>query len=344
MLRKIIPLFILAGALTACKETKQDLQGAALTALRGEVRITNKSGTKPVTSAALYTRDAILFPGDIITTGKDGQADLQFSKTVKMRVGPNSSLRIETARVMAEKNFQQIQVRLDGGRVYSKLDKLDAGSRLTVVTPTSVAAVRGTEFLTREENGKSQTLVSNGSVEVADDILSQLTIVEQDQKAEVTADGQVTVKPQTEQDKKECQDLGRDIASITEQGRNDIQSLIQQFEEQKILIQQTMDEQKKSNEEIMKQKKEENKELMQNKREQDRELLREQIQRDRQNMDELKNQMRTDAEAAREANRADQGKITDQGRQDMDQIKQNSPSSSQDKAREELEKLRQGPQ
>ena len=344
MLRKHSLFFVLIlTALAACKE-KQDLQGAVITALRGDVRITNKSGTKTIGSGALYTKDAILFPGDVVATGKDAQADLQFSNTVKMRLGPESSLRIETARIMAEKNFQQIQVRLNNGRVYSQTDKLNSGSRLTVVTPTSVAAVRGTEFVVREEKGKHETLVRNGSVEVADDTLAELTIVEQDQKAEVTESGDISVKPQTDEEKKECADLGRDIASITEQGRNDIQSLIQQFEEQKILIQQTIEEQKKSNAENIEQQKQQNKELMEQKREQDRNLLREQIQKDRQNMEDLKNQMRSEADSARDANRAEQGKITDQGRQDMDQIKQNSPSGSQDKTREELEKLRRGPQ
>jgi len=339
------PIFIILGlaCLAACKE-KQDLQGAAITALRGEVRITNKSGSRKLAPSALYTKDAILFPGDSIETGKDGQADLQFSKTVRLRIGPDSSLRIETARILAGKNFQQIQVRLNGGRVFSQLEKLDAGSRFTVVTPTSVAAVRGTEFLVREQRGKQETLVRNGSVEVADDTLSNLQIVEQDQKAEVSANGEVTVKPQTDSDKKECQDLGADIASITEQGRNDIQSLIEQFQEQKILIQQTLDEQKKSNEEIMQQQKDSNQELMQQKREQDRDLLRDQFQKDRQNMEELQNQMRSDMDASRDANKEEQNKITEQGRQDLDQMKHTSPSTSQDKTREELEKLRRGPQ
>lgn len=343
MLRRIGFAFLILAAAGACKQ-KQDLQGAVITALQGEVRITNKSASrKVITSSALYTKDAILFPGDLVETGKDGHADLQFSASVKMRVGPDSSLRIETARILSGKNFEQVQVRLNSGKLFTQSGKLDAASRITVVTPTTVAAVRGTEFVVREEKNKHETLVREGSVEVADDLLSNLVIAEGDQKAEVTEDGKVNVVPQTEADRKECQDLGKDLASITEQGRNDIQSLIAQFEEQKLLIQQTIEEQKKSNEDILRQQKDSNRENMQNKREQDRELLREQIQRDRENMEQLKNQMRSDADAAREANKAEQGKITEQGKSDMEQIKQNRPSSSQDKTREDLERLRQGP-
>ena len=338
-----VAIFVMLSTAVACKKDQVDLQGAAITALQGSVSVTDNKGTKKTISpSSLYTKDGILMPGYAIQTGRDGQVDLQFSPTMKLRMGPDTTLKIESARILASKGFEQLQLRLEKGRVFLASEKLAAASRINVVTPTAIASVRGTEWVVKEENGKSQTMVKEGKVEVADDTLKDSQVVEENKKAEVQSDGKITVSTQTDSDKKEVADLGRDLASITENGRNEIQSLIQQFQEQKILIQQTIEEQKKSNEEIMQQQKDSNQQLMQDQHKKDLENLREQIQRDREEMDKLKSQLGADKDAMTQSGREEKDKISNQGRDEINQMKQNSPLSTQDQNKAELERLRKG--
>jgi len=340
--KKLIPVLLVATGLIAnCKKAPADLQGAVITALRGVVHVTdNRANRKEVGASALNTRDAIVMPGYLIETETDAQVDLQFTTELRLRLGPSSSFRIETAPILADSNFSQLQLNLAKGRIYTQSPKLSSLSRITVVTPTAIASVRGTEFVTKQENGKNQTLVKEGAVEVADHALQNIATVAPDQKADVNKDGKVQVSPQTDDDKKEVQDLGKDIASLNESARDQIQAMVQQLDEQKILLKQTMEEQKQSNEELMRQKKDQDKDLIQKQKQGDLENLREQIKRDRENMDQMRNQLQQDGQQMRQNSRDDQNKIQDQGRQDMNQIKQNSPSHSQDQLKGDLDKLK----
>ncbi len=330
-LTKVVFLATLA-ALAACKKEQVDLQGAVVTAVKGTVTVTDRKGAaKTLLPAALYTKDGILMPGYQIRTGADGQVDLQFSPTMKLRIGPDTSLTLDTAKLLSAKDFEQLQLRLDHGKIFADAGKLSAASHVNIITPTAVASVRGTQWAMKEENGKNETLVKEGSVQVADDTLKESQIVEQDKKAEVSASGKVSVEPQTDADKREVADLGKDLASITDSGREQIQSLIQQFEEQKVLLQQTMDEQKKANDELMQQQKDQNQQMMQDQRTRDLENLRSQIQKDREEMDQMKSKLG-----------ADKDSITQSGKEQINQMKQQSPLSTQDATKAELEKLRKG--
>ncbi|MCE9597511.1 MAG: FecR domain-containing protein [Spirochaetia bacterium] len=337
----LISIVAIALLAPGCKKKPRDLQGLVLTAIRGTIEVTdNKNIKKALESAALYTRDAILMPGYSIKTGDDAQVDMDFSESIRLRIGEATSMRLEAAKCLKHKGYTRLQLHLDSGKVFSVGKKLSSNSRITIVTPTSVVGVRGTEFMVREENGKSVTLVREGSVEVSDEALNVIKIVEADQKAEIDSNGEIRVVAQTEEDRKEVQSLGTDIASITESGRQGIQDLIDQFEEQKILIQQTIEEQKQSDAETMQTQKDQDKDLIKNQVESDRQLLKEQIERDRASMEEMRGKIQAEASQLQETGKQDQSKIQSEGKQGIDQIKQNSPARTQDATKSELEKLK----
>lgn len=324
-----------------CKKKPRDLQGLILTSIRGSVDVTDNMNIKrTLASAALYTRDAILMPGYSVKTRGDAQVDMDFSESIRLRIGEDTAMRLETAKCLKNKGYQRLQLRLDSGRIYSVGKKIASSSRITIVTPTSVVGVRGTEFMVREENGKSVTLVREGSVEVSDEALNVIKIVEADQKAEIDENGKIQVVQQTDKDREEVQSLGNEIASITENGRTEIQNLIDQFEEQKILIQQTIEEQEKINAENMEQQKNQDKDLIKNQIETDRQNLREQIEKDRASMEEMRSKIQAEASQLQQSGKEDQDKIKTEGRQGIDQIKQNSPARTQDATKSELEKLK----
>ncbi|MBL8021519.1 MAG: FecR domain-containing protein [Leptospirales bacterium] len=336
-------LLILALACIApgCKKKPRDVQGLILTSIRGSVDVTDNMNIKrTLASAALYTRDAILMPGYSVKTRSDTQVDMDFSESVRLRVGEDTSMRLETARCLKHKGYARLQLRLDSGKIYSVGKKISSSSRITIITPTSVVGVRGTEFMVREEKGKSVTLVREGSVEVSDEALNVIKIVEADQKAEIDSNGEIQVVPQTDEDRKEVQNLGADIATITESGREQMQNLVDQFEEQKVLIQQTLEEQEKINTANMEQQKEQDKDLIKNQIESDRQSLKEQIERDRANMEEMRQKLQAESTQLQQAGKEDQSKIQSEGKEGINQIKQNSPVGTQDATKAELEKLK----
>ena len=322
----IISVFLLSS----CKDKPtEDLQGAVITALKGTVTITKpKNSPKAISTSVLYTKEALLMPGYIIETGADSTADLQFPSGVQLRIGPSSKAKLGAARIMTGKDFSQVQMNLEKGKLFTRVNKMKKGSRFNIVTPTSIAGVRGTDFMVKEENGKTTTMVKNGSVEVADSDVKKTEVVTTDNKAIVDKNGDIKVEPQTEDDKKELNDMGSEMASITENGRNQIKSIIQTFEEQKALIKQTIEEQKRSNEQVIGDQKN-----------RDQDLLKNQIKRDQ----ELIKKVRGDADRIRDEvkrkSKEETDKIKSGGKKDIDKIKK-SPIKGLDKTKSELDKLK----
>ncbi len=312
-------------ALAACKASGEDPQGAVITALKGDVSVTTSKGEKrKLSSAGLYSKDALLLTGYSMTTGKDARVDLRFTSGIQMRVGPSTSIKIGAARILTGENFSQVMVNLNKGKLYSRVDKLAKGSRLTVVTPTAIASVRGTDFLVIEENGKSTTMVNGGAVSVSDEKVNGSKIVEPGKKGVVAPSGDIVVADLTDDDRKELNDFGGDIAPISEQGRAQIQNIMQTFQEQKQLIKQALEEQKRINEDILQQQKDKNKGTIEEQRERDRELLRKQIEKDRQNYDKVISDTRRAADEIKSKADSEKGNIRSGGKTQADKIKSNT--------------------
>lgn len=339
--RLLVACAILLPLAAACGKKSLDVQGGVLTALTGTLTVRSASGiVSKVGSEALNTKAAILGPGTVIEVSQPGQADIAFTSGVLLRVAGGGKLTITSARVLADQNFTQTQLRLDHGKLFVRSPKLGKTSRLAVVTPTAVAAVRGTDFLVKTEKGKTSTLVGEGSVEVSDDQISELKPVEAGQKADVDAKGAVDVQPQTEEDKQELNNMSQGVQGITEQGRAQIQSILETFEEQKKLIRQALDEQKRSNEALLQAQKDKDQNLVKDQKAKDREMLQEQIRRDRELMDQVRSEAKRNVDEVQDKTKAEASQVKEKTRQDMDTIKSKTGTGEIDKTRSEMEKLK----
>lgn len=125
-------------------------------------------------------RAGYLEAGDTIHTGHNGKAELYFlnGKGV-IRLGPNSAFRLEediSGQQVIELLIGDIQFKTEG--------------RFKVHTPTVCVAVRGTDFLLSEIEGKgTELIVFEGSVELSD-LKGQKTVtVNAGYKAEVPVNG-----------------------------------------------------------------------------------------------------------------------------------------------------------
>jgi len=103
-----------------------------------------------------------VFPGDIITTAKNSYIVFQLNNLGVFRIYQNTKIAL-SSKVM-QNSIQGMD--LSTGSVFSKLMKLKKKQEFSINTPTSVAAVRGTEFMVSNENNNPKTFVSKGKVEL----------------------------------------------------------------------------------------------------------------------------------------------------------------------------------
>jgi hypothetical protein len=161
MLFLVIALAV--SAISCKKEEPQQPQQqkpeptALVTFVLGKVTVTSPDGT----SAALSVKDEIE-TGAVIETGAKSFANLQIADTGMIRVDEKS--RLEMKDILSADNGTVLNLKTGSAfsRVIKKLD-----TKYRIETPTMVASVRGTEFLTIASDKKGQVLVKEGTVNVS---------------------------------------------------------------------------------------------------------------------------------------------------------------------------------
>lgn len=102
-----------------------------------------------------------IMAGDVVITGEKSLAVIMAGPEKLVRIQEKSEVTAEAMLDAAEVAFH-----VKEGRVLAKLGKLLKGQRVTIKTPTTIAAVRGTIFSVVYEGGKSIVAVVDGAVQV----------------------------------------------------------------------------------------------------------------------------------------------------------------------------------
>lgn len=163
MTSRILPavVFLLASAVPASsaeKAAKKEAAKPVVAEASWDARVTRVSGMVKVRMAGAAEggeidakADMPLSPGDRVLTGRDGKAEIAFEGESAIELGSNSNLEIEDVA----KNGTSL--RMKAGYLVAKI-KFMLNRRFRVRTPTSVSAVRGTEFaveIADESSGKT---------------------------------------------------------------------------------------------------------------------------------------------------------------------------------------------
>jgi hypothetical protein len=123
------------------------------------------SGTATIQTAGAQPRPVnvqdMVKDGDIIETGDKSSVIVQVGDELLVRFEANTKVVVSSISDIAKR-----EINLEKGKVLSSVSKLKKGSEYSVKTPTAVASVRGTEFLTDFDNGKTIVAVGKGSVSV----------------------------------------------------------------------------------------------------------------------------------------------------------------------------------
>ena len=105
----------------------------------------------------------LLEEGDVILTHDKARVSIQFSEGVISQIGAGTTIEISTLK----KSGGNVEAALKMQQGSLAMSVARGGNAIQVTTPTSVAGVRGTEFIIESEEEATQVLVNEGTVNVS---------------------------------------------------------------------------------------------------------------------------------------------------------------------------------
>ncbi|MFH2204852.1 MAG: FecR family protein [Elusimicrobiota bacterium] len=140
------------------KSSASEAVGAAIGQVSGNVQVQAQGAASWASAQA----QQVVASGDQIKTGGDGKSVIAFTDGTVIEIGPNSTF------VLEGQSARKVKVRLSVGFIKAWVKKA-SGRRYTVRTPTSVAAVRGTDFTTMVDSlGQTVWDLFQGALEITD--------------------------------------------------------------------------------------------------------------------------------------------------------------------------------
>ena len=102
-----------------------------------------------------------VFPKDVIITGKEGRAKIVMVDNNEINVSPESQIEIQHYEYDPSKDKKNVLLNVIYGKVRAKVEQKYDGktSSFSVKTPSAVAGVRGTDFLTSYDRSTHSTQV-----------------------------------------------------------------------------------------------------------------------------------------------------------------------------------------
>lgn len=128
---------------------------AVVTFVQGKVSLIREQKSRPLRPAT------ILYRFDRIVT-ENGKAELQVGPHAVLRLSPGSVL--DLSELTEELNRRKISLDLQNGTIYAKIVKKEKDSIYQIKTPTTVAGVRGTEFIVAEERKPEHQKLEDGDI------------------------------------------------------------------------------------------------------------------------------------------------------------------------------------
>lgn len=156
MKSRIVMLTILASLMffASCKKAGQDVVSVQFTV--GDVKIVSASGEKSAAPGDVLSYE------DSVVTGPSSAVDLNFGTWGVIRITDNSTVKLSA--IKADTGNDQVQFDMKNGRLFVVMSKLTKGSSFSVLTPTTLAAVRGTSFMVVSDPKNSQISVLKGQI------------------------------------------------------------------------------------------------------------------------------------------------------------------------------------
>lgn len=134
--------------------------------VKGDVQILKAEGTPEKAKVG-----SKIHPGQTISTGADSRAKIVMSDRNVVNVSPDTKLVIEKYENDPKKGTKEVEMKLIEGKVRNNVEQKYDGekSKFIIKTPTAVAGVRGTQFMTSfsPRTGMTQIVTMKGAVTFA---------------------------------------------------------------------------------------------------------------------------------------------------------------------------------
>ncbi|HOP29828.1 MAG TPA: FecR family protein [Spirochaetota bacterium] len=228
----IAVISILAMLISCAREVKREMFVCFYT---GTVTQTRNGTAIPIEVKGIVQE------GDLFTVGEKSTLILQSSDGLVIRCESNTEAVISSITDVTKR-----EITLNKGKLLSSVDKLTKGHGYAVKTPTAVASVRGTQFLTEYDGAKTIVAVGRGVVSVkrtagaADEKLTEkgnTAVVEAEKeivelrelnKVETLELAKLEKTPVVEQVEKKTPEQMKDVFKDTEKTDEEINSQIEE--------------------------------------------------------------------------------------------------------------------
>jgi len=147
-------LFISAMLAVSCGEKRE--VSLYVSFFKGDVKVKRSGGEEAAVSFKAKVKD-----GDIYRVGKKSLLVLTATDGLTVRVEPETEAVIKSVQ-----DIEKREIFLNNGRILSSVNKLTKGGQYRIRTKTAVASVRGTQFITKYEEGRTSVAVARGLVSV----------------------------------------------------------------------------------------------------------------------------------------------------------------------------------
>lgn len=133
--------------------------------VKGDVKITSAK-TKQTDPGKVGGK---VYPGDMITAGSDSRAKIVMSDKNVLNISPDSQMTIAKYESNAASGDHNVELKVDYGKVRASVEQKYDGEKnqFNIRTPTAVAGVRGTDFLTAFNRTNNTTQITTFSGVVA---------------------------------------------------------------------------------------------------------------------------------------------------------------------------------
>lgn len=156
-------LWVLGAVIAFSSSSFAQSVHGVLRVVKGDVQIKSAKQNKTVKARV----GEKVYPKDVILTGADSRAKIVMVDNNELNVSPDSQVEIQHYEFDPAAGKKEVLLNVIYGKVRSKVEQKYDGktSKFQVKTPSAVAGVRGTDFLTGFANGATNIVTFEGKVE-----------------------------------------------------------------------------------------------------------------------------------------------------------------------------------
>lgn len=337
---------ILIMTIIACTpgdRTTRGVRGAVVTKVSGTVFLTRPS-MEPVRfePTNIGTKNGVLMPHDQVQTEEKSSLTFYTPGGGLVVVKEKSTVVIGEVLGFPELHKSDTGIELKEGEIFSHIKKLQSNSEFRVITPTSVAMVRGTEFIMRNNGSSSQTLVKEGSVRVEDPQGMTGENLGEGEKATVTDQSEFTTGTLSPEERDAFPDsAGSELEEVNRIYEGKMENLLQSFAVQSDSIQGSFRKDKQTNRERIDAKLDENQTNIDTKRNENKELIQKTNRTNRQPLEKVQQENRENLKRVRQDSSEDMESTKEDASQRMEETKRETGEEiQQSEARSQIDLIR----